>query len=64
MTMLVNWKTGLTGVAAILTALAAALTAYLNGGLTADALITNGAAIIAGVGLIFGKDWNVRGTGK
>lgn len=55
-----SWKTTLTGIAAILTAVGAALTAIFdnNPNTTIDVAVT-ASAIMAGIGLIFARDNNV-----
>ena len=58
--MLTNWKTTLTGVATLLTALAGLLHDLGTGGsITGDL-----SAILGGIGLVFAKDWNVTGGSK
>jgi hypothetical protein len=55
-----SWKTTVTGVAAILTAVGAALTALFDNdpNTTLDVTVT-ASAIMAGIGLIFARDNNV-----
>jgi hypothetical protein len=55
-----SWKTTLTGIAAILTAVGAALTAIFdnNPNTTIDVAVT-ASAVMAGIGLIFARDNNV-----
>lgn len=59
-----NWKTTLAGIAAILVSIAAIITTIVNGTFDVNLIVTNGAAILAGIGLLFGKDWNVTGGTK
>lgn len=55
-----SWKTTVTGVAAILTAVGAALTAIFdNDPTTTFDLAVTMAAVMSGVGLIFARDNNV-----
>lgn len=60
--MVKSWKTTVTGVFAILTALGVAFGQYASGGFAAvqwEILIT---AVLAGVGLIFAKDAGVTNS--
>lgn len=50
--MIKNWKTTLAGIATIM----AGISQAVNQGLSAEAL----GLIIAGIGLLFGKDFSVR----
>jgi|TARA_R110000868_G_scaffold223216_10_gene475090 hypothetical protein len=55
-----SWKTSLTGIAAILTAVGAAIMALMdNDPATVIDVAATAAAIMAGVGLIFARDNNV-----
>lgn len=55
-----SWKTSLTGIAAILTAVGAAIMALMdNDPTTVIDVAATAAAIMAGVGLIFARDNNV-----
>jgi len=55
-----SWKTTVTGVAAILTAIGSALTAVFDNdpNTTIDIAVT-ASAVMAGIGLIFARDNNV-----
>jgi len=55
-----SWKTTVTGIAAILTAVGSALTAIFDNdpATTVDVAVT-ASAIMAGIGLIFARDNNV-----
>lgn len=56
---MVSWKTTVAGICAILTVVIAAVMQFVNGGfgaITWEALFVG---VIAGVGLILGKDFNV-----
>jgi hypothetical protein len=55
-----SWKTTVTGIAAILTAVGAALTALFDNDptTTLDIAVT-ASAVMAGIGLIFARDNNV-----
>lgn len=55
-----SWKTTVTGIAAVLTAVGAALTALFDNdpNTTLDITVT-ASAIMAGIGLIFARDNNV-----
>jgi len=55
-----SWKTTVTGIAAILTAVGSALTAIFDNdpATTVDVVVT-ASAIMAGIGLIFARDNNV-----
>lgn len=55
-----SWKTSLTGIAAILTAVGAAIMALMdNDPATVIDVAATAAAIMAGVGLLFARDNNV-----
>ena len=55
-----SWKTSLTGIAAILTAVGAAIMALMdNDPATVIDVAATAAAVMAGVGLIFARDNNV-----
>jgi hypothetical protein len=62
--MFSNWKTTLAGVGAILLAAGHLLTSVSTGGFTGNELFADGAAIVTGIGLLFGKDWNITGGNK
>lgn len=55
-----SWKTTVTGIAAVLTAIGSALTALFDNdpNTTLDVAVT-ASAIMAGIGLIFARDNNV-----
>ncbi len=60
-----SWKTTTLGICTILGALVAAATAALDGNAeTAVNIEATLTAIMAGVGLIMAKDFNVSGTSK
>lgn len=55
-----SWKTTVTGIAAVLTAVGAALTALFDADPSTNIDVTTTAsAIMAGIGLIFARDNNV-----
>lgn len=54
-----NWKTTVAGIGAALTAVGAIVTGIASGDFSV--LASNVPALIAGLGLLFAKDWNVTG---
>lgn len=60
--MLLNWKTTVAGLAAILTAAGVLLNQIASGSVTPDSLGNFVIAVVAGAGLLFAKDHNVSGT--
>jgi hypothetical protein len=61
MSLIKNWKTGLSGAALILTALADLATQAASGAWDGNRLIADLTALGSGLGLIFAKDGNVTG---
>jgi hypothetical protein len=61
MSLIKNWKTGLSGAALILTALADLATQAASGAWDGNRLIADLTALGSGLGLIFAKDANVTG---
>lgn len=59
MSIIVNWKTSLTGIGALLVALGHLIGAISHG--DTSTLMTDLPAIMAAIGLIFAKDSNVTG---
>ncbi|PYF05053.1 hypothetical protein BJ122_102279 [Rhodopseudomonas faecalis] len=59
--MFTNWKTTVAGIGAILLGAGHIATNVANGTFTGNELFADFGAIVAGVGLLFGKDWNVTG---
>jgi hypothetical protein len=62
--ILMNWKTSLTGIAAILTALGDMFTQIGTGNVGAGNIEKDFLAIVVGVGLLAAKDSNVTGGTK
>ena len=60
MNFLVNWKTTIAGVAALMSAAGHLLNAIANG--DTSTIATDGPLIIAAIGVIFAKDSNVTGV--
>jgi hypothetical protein len=56
MSIFLHWRTTLAGVAAILGALADAITQVLSGNIGSGSLEKDGIAIVAGIGLIVAAD--------
>ncbi len=62
--MFTNWKTTLAGIGAVLLALGHLVTTVSTGSFGFETLSADLAAIVAGIGLLFGKDWNITGGSK
>lgn len=62
--MFTNWKTTLAGIGAVLLAIGHLVTTISTGSFGLESLTADAAAVITGVGLLFGKDWNITGGNK